>query len=95
MARLRLNRPLTALETVEQARAALAVNPDPQEEQIHAAAKANWFVGDAATVRAALEAFAEKHGVEEIMISPVAGSFAAEDPDRTPGRTRTLELLAR
>ena len=94
MARLRLNRPLTALETVEQARAALAASPDPQEEQIHAAALANWFVGDGATVRGELEAFAAKHDVEEIMISPVAGSFASEDPERTPGRTQTLELLA-
>ena len=94
MARLGLNRPLTALETVEQARAALAAAPDPQEEQIHAAALANWFVGDGATVRADLEAFAAQHGVDEIMVSPVAGSFAAEDPDRTPGRTQTLELLA-
>ncbi|MGN8027488.1 LLM class flavin-dependent oxidoreductase [Microbacterium sp. 22242] len=94
MARLRLNRPLTALETVEQARAALAANPDPQEEQIHAAALANWFVGDGASVRRELEAFAAKHGVDEIMISPLAGSYGAEDPDRTPGRTQTLELLA-
>jgi luciferase family oxidoreductase group 1 len=94
MARLRLNRPLTALETVEEAHAALAAAPDPQEEQIHAAAVANWFVGDAATVRAELEAFAARHGVDEIMISPVAGSFAAEDPTLTPGRTQTLELLA-
>ncbi|OZB83982.1 LLM class flavin-dependent oxidoreductase [Microbacterium sp. 13-71-7] len=93
MARLRLNRPLTPLETVEQARAALAASPDAQEEQIHAAALANWFVGDGATVRAELAAFAEKHGVDEIMVSPVAGSFSAEDPDRTPGRTQTLELL--
>ena len=79
---------------MEQARAALAAAPDPQEEQIHAAAKANWFVGDAATVRDALEEFAATHGVDEIMISPVAGSFADEDPDRAPGRTQTLELLA-
>ncbi|MDR6867158.1 luciferase family oxidoreductase group 1 [Microbacterium resistens] len=93
MARLRLNRPLTPLETVEEARAALAAAPDPQEEQIHAAAKANWFVGDAATVRDGLAAFAQEHGVDEIMISPVAGSFEGETPDQSPGRVQTLELL--
>ncbi len=94
MARLRLNRPLTPLETVEQARDALAAAPDPQEEQLHAASLANWFVGDAAAVRASLEAFAAQHGVDEIMISPVAGAYAAEDPSIAPGRTQTLELLA-
>lgn len=94
LARLRLNRPLTALETVEQAQDALAVKPDPQEEQIHADTLANWFVGDAATVRGALEEFAAKYAVDEVMISPVAGSFAAEDPDRTPGQAQTLDLLA-
>ncbi|WP_295012943.1 LLM class flavin-dependent oxidoreductase [uncultured Microbacterium sp.] len=94
MARLRLNRPLTALETVEEAHAALAAAPDPQEEQIHAAAKANWFVGDAAGVRSSLADFAARHGVDEIMISPVAGSFAGEDPTTSPGRVQTLELLA-
>lgn len=94
MARLRLNRPLTPLETVEEARAAMAAAPDAQEEQIHAAAKANWFVGDAGTVRSGLAAFAAQHGVDEIMISPVAGSYASESADDTPGRTQTLELLA-
>ncbi|UGS26195.1 LLM class flavin-dependent oxidoreductase [Microbacterium resistens] len=94
MARLRLNRPLVPLETVEEARAALAAAPDPQEEQIHAAAKANWFVGDAASVRDELAAFAEQHGVDEIMLSPVAGSFAEEPLDETRGRVQSLELLA-
>lgn len=94
MARLRLNRPLTALETVEEARRGLADAAADDERRVIDAARAGWFVGDAETVRAALAEFAEQHGVDEVMVSPVAGSFAAEPPDATPGRTQTLELLA-
>ncbi|GAA5146935.1 LLM class flavin-dependent oxidoreductase [Microbacterium pseudoresistens] len=93
MARLRLNRPLVALETVEEARAALQENPDAQERQIMDAARARWLVGTGETVAAELRAFAERHGVDEIMISPVAGSFDAEPRDRAPGRVQTVDLV--
>jgi alkanesulfonate monooxygenase SsuD/methylene tetrahydromethanopterin reductase-like flavin-dependent oxidoreductase (luciferase family) len=91
MARLRTNRPLVPLETVEQAKA----DPwDGLSTTIMDAARAKWFVGDGATVRAELAAFAERWGVDEVMISPVAGAYDGEPLDTAPGRIRSLELLS-
>ena len=91
MARLRLNRPLEALETVEQARDAAS---DPAAEQVVAAARAGWFVGTGADVAAQVREFATRHGVDEVMLSPVAGAFESEAADAPHGRLQTLELVA-
>ncbi len=92
MARLRGNRPLTALETVEQAAAAEATDQlaAPLLDALHR----RWFVGTGHDVRARLAAFATEHGVDEVMIAPVAASYDAEPLDAPVGRIRTLELLA-
>lgn len=94
MVRIRGGRPLVPLETVERAHQGMADGDDAADERTIDAARAGWFIGDGASVAAELEAFAARHGVEEIMISPVAGSYAAEPLDATPGRLQTLELLA-
>ncbi|WP_439590769.1 MsnO8 family LLM class oxidoreductase [Microbacterium sp.] len=93
MARLRTNRPLVALETVEQAIAG-AADFDGLAESIMAQSRSKWFVGTGETVRAELDEFAARHGVDEVMISPIAGSYADEGMDAAPGRIQTLELLA-
>ncbi|MBM7464135.1 LLM class flavin-dependent oxidoreductase [Microbacterium dextranolyticum] len=92
MARLRGGRPLTALETVEQS--ADAEGSDHLAAPLIDALRRRWFVGDAGSVRERLDAFAATHGVDEIMISPVAGAYDGEPLDAASGRTRTLELLA-
>jgi luciferase family oxidoreductase group 1 len=94
MARLRTNKPLTALETVEQARAALGTEADGLAESIMTSARSRWLVGTGPDVKAQLAEFAARHGVDEVMISPVAGSFDGEPMDASPGRLQTLELLA-
>lgn len=94
MVRMRTNRPLAALETVEAARRALAAEATGSDQRLADAVRANWFVGDPGTVRAQLAEFAGRYGVDEIMISPVAGEYEAASPDQAPGRVRTLELLA-
>lgn len=94
MARLRTGKPLTALETVEEAQSALQAEADPQAEGLMAAARRRWLVGTGEQVRAELAAFAERHGVDEVMVSPVAGSFDGEQLDAGPARRQTLELLA-
>ncbi|MGC3952990.1 MAG: LLM class flavin-dependent oxidoreductase [Propionicimonas sp.] len=94
MVRLRTNRPLAALETVEAARRALAAEATGSDQRLADAVRANWFVGDPGTVRAQLAEFAGRYGVDEIMISPVAGEYEAASLDQAPGRVRTLELLA-
>ncbi|WP_127473319.1 MsnO8 family LLM class oxidoreductase [Microbacterium sulfonylureivorans] len=92
-ARLRTNMPLVALETVEQAVAG-AADFDGLGTSFMDSARANWFVGTPGAVAAGLTAFATKHGVGEIMISPIAGSYEGEPMDASPGRAQTLELLA-
>lgn len=91
MARLRRNQPLGPLETVEQAASA---GSDAEEQTLIDGIRSRWFVGSGADVRATLEAFATQHGVDEVMISPVAGAYDAEPMDAASGRLQTLELLA-
>ena len=94
MARMRSNKPMTALETVEQAQAAQAAEPDAATDELMDRMRSRWLVGDGATVAAELRAFATRFGVSEVMVSPVSGSYAEESLDAAPGRTQTLELLA-
>lgn len=94
MTRLRRGLPLTALETVEQARAGMAAGDAAADATTIAAAGAGWFIGDAAQVSTDLTAFAARHGVDEIMVSPVSGAFDSESLDAAVGRQQTLELLA-
>ena len=93
MARLRTNKPLVAMESVEESIAG-AADFDGLAESIMASARAKWFVGTGAAVAAELSAFARKHDVDEVMISPIAGSYDAEPMDAAPGRVQTLELIA-
>ena len=93
MARLRQNKPLLPLETVEQAQAG-ASDFDALGAQIMAGARAKWFVGTGESVAAELTAFAARHGVDEVMISPIAGAYDGETTEAAPGRAQTLELLA-
>ena len=92
MVRLRTNQPLVALESVETAVSAPPV--DGLGESIMASARATWFVGTGDDVASAVRAFAERWGVDEIMISPIAGAYDAEPMDASPGRAQTLELVS-
>ena len=85
---------MSAVETVEQAQRGLAGSGDAEERTLIDGIRSTWFVGDTATVRSDLAAFAAQYGVDEIMISPVAGAYDAEPLDETIGRVRTIELLA-
>lgn len=92
MARLRGSLPLVPLETVEQAAEAEA--SDGLATPLLDALRRRWFVGTGPDVRASLAAFAARHGVDEVMVSPVAASYDDDPRDATPGRIETLELLA-
>lgn len=91
MARLRLSRPMRPLETVDQA---LAAPLDSDAEQLIDAMRHRWIIGDADAAAAELRTLATRHGVEEIMVSPVAGGRADEPRDAAPGREQSLTLLA-
>ena len=45
-------------------------------------------------MRAQVAEFAARYGVDEVMISPVAGAFDGEPMDAALARVQTLELLA-
>jgi luciferase family oxidoreductase group 1 len=92
MARLRTNRPMRPLETVEEAQSAPA---DSIADELIAGMRRRWVIADAATAAAELRRFAERHGVDEVMVSPIAGAYESEPSDAAPGREQTLELLAR
>jgi len=53
-----------------------------------------WIVGDPATAAAEVRRLAEVFDVDEVMVHPVAGAVAGDDPAGVPARLRTLELLA-
>ncbi len=91
MVRLRTNMPLTPLESVEEADAAPALGG--VAESIMAGARAKWFVGTGEDVASELRVFADRWGVDEIMISPIAGAYADEPMDAAAGRLQTLELV--
>ena len=91
MARLRTNRPMRPLETVEEAQSAPA---DSIADELIRAMEQRWIISDATGAATALRRLAERHGIDEVMISPIAGAFEAEPLDATAGREQTLELLA-
>ena len=94
MARLRLNKPLTALETVEEAIAAGIAEADAATDQVVQGARSRWFVGTGESVAAEVREFATRYGVDEVMLSPVAGAYEAEPKSSAAGRAQTLELIA-
>ena len=53
-----------------------------------------WVVGTPETAAAQLDELAERFGVDEVMVHPVAGASANDPIDRNPAREATLELLA-
>lgn len=53
-----------------------------------------WVVGTPESALAELTELAAAYGVDEVMVHPVAGSYAADPIDRSPGREQTLRLLA-
>jgi luciferase family oxidoreductase group 1 len=91
MARLRTNRPMRPLETVEEAQAAPA---DSIADELIASMERRWIIADAAGAAGELRKLAERHGIDEVMVAPIAGSFESEPTDAAPGREQTLELLA-
>ncbi|WP_438354929.1 MsnO8 family LLM class oxidoreductase [Microbacterium sp. CJ88] len=93
MARLRSNMPLVPLESVEASIAGEA-DFDGLARSVMTATRAKWFIGTGPDVAAELSAFAARHGVDEVMVSPIAGAYEGEPMDASPARVQTLELLA-
>lgn len=91
MARLRTNKPMGPLDTIEEAEAA---ETDALTEEFIQQALDGYIIGDPATAAAKAQALARQYDVDELMVSPVAGSYDADPLEAIPARERSLELLA-
>ncbi|MGO3886188.1 MAG: MsnO8 family LLM class oxidoreductase, partial [Mycetocola sp.] len=92
MARLRSNESLTRLPLVED-----AVEATLSEVQLSMIdrMRADWIIGDARTVAEELRVRADYFGVDEVMVSLVAGDRRGEDPRAAAAKVRGVELLTR
>ncbi|MCL8251474.1 LLM class flavin-dependent oxidoreductase [Aeromicrobium fastidiosum] len=92
MSQLRTGQPLTALAMVEDAQ---AVPTHPQLQSIIDDGYARAVVGTPADAADQLRRLADRFGVDEVMVNPVASAHRGTDPSTAAGRERTLELLAK
>lgn len=92
MARLRTGEPLGALELVEEARQATL---NEAQQKLVASGLARAVVGTPAEAADQVRSLAAEFDVDEVMINPVASVRRGTDPDTSPGRQSTLELLAK
>jgi len=92
MARLRTGQPLGPLDVVEDA---AARRLSPTEAAVVDAGLARAVVGTPAEAAEQVRALADRFGVDEVMVHPVASAHRRTDPATSPGREATLELLAK
>lgn len=92
MAWLRTGQPLRPLDLVEDAQTRTLT---PQQEAVVASGLAKAIVGAPAEAAAQVRALADRYGVDEVMVNPVASAYRGVDPRTAPGREQTLELLAK
>lgn len=91
LARLETGQPLGRMELVEDAEA--AVLTERQQEIVNSALQ-RAVVGTPAEAAEQLKTLAERFGVDEVMVNPVASAHRGTDPASAPNREATLELLA-
>ncbi|MCP9271028.1 LLM class flavin-dependent oxidoreductase [Mycolicibacterium arenosum] len=92
MAWLRTGQPLRPLDLVEDARTRVLT---PQQEAVVASGLTRAIIGTPAEAAAQVRELAERFGVDEVMVNPVASAYRGTDPATAPGREQTLELLAK
>lgn len=90
-ARMRRNKPMRPIETVDEA---LAETPDALEQSLVEQTTSRWVIGTPDEAAERLRGLAMTHEVDEIMVSTVSGSYEREPLDSPAGRLQTLELLA-
>ncbi|MFV0428112.1 MAG: LLM class flavin-dependent oxidoreductase, partial [Arachnia sp.] len=64
------------------------------EESLLGDLVAPWIVDAPAAAAQRVRELAEAHGVDEVMVQPVAGATSQTPAAQSPGRVQTLELLA-
>jgi luciferase family oxidoreductase group 1 len=91
MLALRTGQPLTEQRLVEEAEKVEL--PGPHQELL-AAMRRRWVIGDPHRARRRISELAAQFGVDEVMVHPVAGAHAGTDRRTSPAREETLRLLA-
>jgi len=91
MARLRTGGTLAAQLTIEEAR---STDLSHAEQDSVLEQSRRWLIGTPESVAERIRALTAQYGVDEVMVSPVAGAFEADPIDAVPARVRSLELLA-
>ena len=91
MVALRTGGELRPQLTVEEAE---AVQLPAQHEGLLEAMRSRWVIGTPDDAAERIGKLAAEFGVDEVMVHPVAGASADDDPGRVPGREETLRLLA-
>jgi luciferase family oxidoreductase group 1 len=91
MARLRTGGTLAPQLTIDEA---LAPALNPSEEELVLEQTRRWLIGTPDDVESRIRSLADRHGADEVMVSPVAGARDADPITASPARERSLELLA-
>jgi luciferase family oxidoreductase group 1 len=92
MARLRTGQPLGPVPLVEEADVAQLTE---QQQHIVDSGLQRAVLGTPAEAAEQLRALAERFGVDEVMVNPVASAHLGTDRATAPARVATLELLAK
>ncbi|MFK0154771.1 LLM class flavin-dependent oxidoreductase [Streptomyces sp. NPDC090493] len=92
MTGLQTGAPLRPVLTVEEAERHAWTR---QEREIAKRARSSWHIGTPETVAESLRRLAARLDVDELMVWPISGARATEDPASAGGRALTLQLLAR
>ncbi|MCV7030583.1 LLM class flavin-dependent oxidoreductase [Mycobacterium sherrisii] len=92
MARLRTGASLGPVPLVEEAQVAELT---PQQEHMVESGLRRAVLGSPAEAAEQVRGLAERFGVDEVMVNPVASARKGTDPATAPGRVTTLELLAK
>ena len=94
MARLRTGQPLGPVPLVEEPQAAQAELAGEQQLIVDSGLR-RAVLGTPAEAAEQVRALAERFGVDEVMVNPVASARRGTDPATAPARVATLELLAK
>jgi len=94
MARLRTGQPLGPVPLVEEPQAAQAELTGEQQLIVDSGLR-RAVLGTPAEAAEQVRALAERFGVDEVMVNPVASARRGTDPATAPARVATLELLAK
>src|SRR5690349_14137215 len=92
MARWRTGQPLGPVPLVEEAQVAKLT---PEQQRIVDSGLRRAIVGSPEEAAEQLRALAQRFGVDEVMVHPVASARGGTEPATAPARIATLELLAK